>query len=129
MYAEVKKAKDAVLKLVEAEREGEQIDRTLLKNVLGIFIEVGMGAMDAYEKDFEEFLIKAGETNLGSAGCALLLTWICCIFMCCDLLTPCVCPSCTQESGAFYQRKAAVWIQEDSTPDYLVKRWAVSVEL
>ena len=29
-----KKAKDAILALVEKERDGEQIDRTLLKNVL-----------------------------------------------------------------------------------------------
>jgi hypothetical protein len=35
-----KKAKDAVLKLIEREREGELIDRALVKNILGIFIEV-----------------------------------------------------------------------------------------
>lgn len=35
MYVEMKKkAKDAILALVEKERDGEQIDRTLLKNVL-----------------------------------------------------------------------------------------------
>ena len=37
VYGEIKRAaKDAMLKLVEAEREGEQIDRSLLKNVLAI---------------------------------------------------------------------------------------------
>ena len=35
-----KKAKDAILAAIEQERDGEQIDRSLLKNVLGIFIEV-----------------------------------------------------------------------------------------
>ena len=35
VYVEMKKkAKDAILALVEKERDGEQIDRTLLKNVL-----------------------------------------------------------------------------------------------
>lgn len=34
-----------MLKLVEAEREGEQIDRSLLKNVLGIFQEVRLGGV------------------------------------------------------------------------------------
>ena len=35
VYVEIKRqAKDAMLKLVEAEREGEQIDKSLLKNVL-----------------------------------------------------------------------------------------------
>lgn len=45
--------KDAVINLVDKEREGEQIDRALLKNVLGIFVEIGMGSMEFYEKDFE----------------------------------------------------------------------------
>ena len=41
MYAELKtKTRDAILALVEKERTGEQVDRALLKNVLGIFIEV-----------------------------------------------------------------------------------------
>lgn len=41
MFVEIRKqAKDAMLKLIEAEREGEQIDRSLLKNVLAIFQEV-----------------------------------------------------------------------------------------
>ena len=42
VYMEVKKkAKDAMLAAIEQERDGDQIDRSLLKNVLGIFIEVG----------------------------------------------------------------------------------------
>lgn len=49
--------KDAVIALVDREREGEQIDRALLKNVLGIFVEIGMGNMDAYETDFETFML------------------------------------------------------------------------
>jgi len=38
---------------IDQEREGEQIDRALLKNVLGIYVEIGMGQMDFYVKDFE----------------------------------------------------------------------------
>jgi len=84
VYNEIKKkAKDAVLKLVECERDGEQIDRTLVMNVLAIFQEVGMGLMERYEVDFEEFLLT--------------------------------------ETAEFYQRKAAVWVQEDSCPDYMLK--------
>ena len=47
------RAKDAILMLIERERDGETIDRTLLKNVLGIFIEVGMGGMEKYQENFE----------------------------------------------------------------------------
>ena len=58
VYTQVKqRAKDAMLVAIEQEREGEQIDRSLLKNVLGIFIEVGMGTMDAYNLDFEQHLL------------------------------------------------------------------------
>lgn len=59
VYSETKRrAKDAVLRLVEREREGELVDRALVKNILDIFIEVGMGGMEAYEKDFEEPLLQ-----------------------------------------------------------------------
>ncbi|XP_021846749.1 cullin-1 [Spinacia oleracea] len=58
VYQEIcSKAKDAVLALIHVEREGGQIDRALLKNVLGIFVEIGMGQMDHYEKDFEAHLL------------------------------------------------------------------------
>lgn len=42
VYVEIKKrTKDGVLLLVEKEREGELVDRALVKNILGIFIELG----------------------------------------------------------------------------------------
>mmetsp|Transcript_11025 Transcript_11025/g.19100 ORF Transcript_11025/g.19100 Transcript_11025/m.19100 type:complete len:748 (-) Transcript_11025:342-2585(-) len=53
------KAKDALLRLIERERDGELVDRGLIKNILGIFIEVGMGSTDLYVKDFEEALLTA----------------------------------------------------------------------
>ncbi|KAJ4727625.1 cullin 1 [Melia azedarach] len=59
VYTELKdKAKDAVITLIDKEREGEQIDRALLKNVLDIFVEIGMGQMDSYEKDFEDHMLQ-----------------------------------------------------------------------
>lgn len=42
---------------IDKEREGEQIDRALLKNVIDIFVEIGMGQMDAYEADFEAHML------------------------------------------------------------------------
>mmetsp|Transcript_4340 Transcript_4340/g.5014 ORF Transcript_4340/g.5014 Transcript_4340/m.5014 type:complete len:742 (+) Transcript_4340:144-2369(+) len=83
VYKEFKRTvKDAALVLVERERDGEQVDRGLLKKVIEIFVEI-MPQKDAYTKDFEEFLL--------------------------------------EETSAFYSRKAVVWIQEDSCPDYLLK--------
>ncbi|KAH1209174.1 Cullin-1 [Glycine max] len=52
------KVRDAVISLIDQEREGEQIDRALLKNVLDIFVEIGMGQMDHYENDFEAAMLK-----------------------------------------------------------------------
>jgi hypothetical protein len=37
---------------------GEQIDRALLKNVLDIFVEIAMGQMECYDRDFEDALLK-----------------------------------------------------------------------
>ncbi|KAI4349627.1 hypothetical protein L6164_010192 [Bauhinia variegata] len=51
-------ARDAVITLIDKEREGEQIDRSLLKNVLDIFVEIGMGQMDQYEQDFEVHMLE-----------------------------------------------------------------------
>jgi cullin 1 len=50
--------KDVVIALVKHEREGVQIDRVLLKNVVDIFVDIGMGSMDVYEIDFEKFLLE-----------------------------------------------------------------------
>ncbi|KAI7747697.1 hypothetical protein M8C21_029035, partial [Ambrosia artemisiifolia] len=58
VYEETKgKARDAVIALIDQEREGEQIDRALLKNVLGIYVEIGMGQMDCYVQDFEAHML------------------------------------------------------------------------
>lgn len=59
VYQEIRNnVKDASITLIDREREGEQIDRALLKNVLGIFVEIGMGSMDFYEKDFEVAMLE-----------------------------------------------------------------------
>ena len=83
------RARDAILALIDKERDGEQIDRALLKNVLGIFIEVGMGTMDNYQSDFEAFLL--------------------------------------EETSAFYQRKAAAWIQVWHH-SYRVRRYSLDLD-
>lgn len=75
--------KDALLLLVEREREGEVIDRSLIKGVLTIYVDVGMNSMTAYEGHFEAPLLAA--------------------------------------THDYYERKAALWVQEDSCPDYLQK--------
>jgi cullin 1 len=43
---------------INKEREGEQIDRELLKNVTDIFVEIGMGDIELYEEDFEARMLQ-----------------------------------------------------------------------
>ncbi|XP_039162799.1 cullin-1 [Eucalyptus grandis] len=59
VYQEVKvKVRDAVISLIDQEREGKQINQALLKNILDLFMEIGTGQMDYYKEDFEPALIK-----------------------------------------------------------------------
>jgi cullin 1 len=43
----------AILDLVEQERLGQQVDHGLLKSVVEIFVEMGMGELEVYINDFE----------------------------------------------------------------------------
>ncbi|KAI3918763.1 hypothetical protein MKX01_042083 [Papaver californicum] len=53
VYEEINvRAREAVISLINQEREGEQIDRALLKNVLAIFVDIGMGNMEFYVNGF-----------------------------------------------------------------------------
>jgi cullin 1 len=71
VYAELKgRARDAALALVEAERSGERVDHALLRDVLSIFQEVGMGSLEAYERDFEEALLRETGAHYRRAAAA-----------------------------------------------------------
>ncbi len=73
VYVELKgAAKDGVLALVDRERGGEQIDRPLVKNVLGLFVEMGLGSMEAYEADFEAHAL----TNAAHFYAAQSAAWV-----------------------------------------------------
>ncbi|KAK9927642.1 hypothetical protein M0R45_024818 [Rubus argutus] len=50
--------RNAVIGLIHKEREGEQIDRALLKNVIDVFVEIGKGQMEVYIEDLEACLLK-----------------------------------------------------------------------
>ncbi|BFG31334.1 hypothetical protein CerSpe_176080 [Prunus speciosa] len=58
VYQEVNaNVREAAIRLIDEERKGGEIDRALLKNVIDIFVEIGVGQMDAYEKDFEGYML------------------------------------------------------------------------
>lgn len=43
---------------IDREREGEQIDQALVKNILAIYVEIGMNSLKYYTGDFEEAMLK-----------------------------------------------------------------------
>ncbi|XP_019100862.1 PREDICTED: putative cullin-like protein 2 [Camelina sativa] len=51
-------AKEAVLTLIHKEREGEDIDRELVKSLVDVYVKNGMGTLETYEEDFEIFLLQ-----------------------------------------------------------------------
>eukprot|EP00696_Hemimastix_kukwesjijk_P013473 gnl/Hemi2/26882_TR9048_c0_g1_i1.p1 gnl/Hemi2/26882_TR9048_c0_g1~~gnl/Hemi2/26882_TR9048_c0_g1_i1.p1 ORF type:complete len:769 (-),score=241.55 gnl/Hemi2/26882_TR9048_c0_g1_i1:48-2156(-) len=49
----------AVNQIITQEREGERVNRGLLKSAIQIFVEMGMGNLDVYTHDFEDvFLVE-----------------------------------------------------------------------
>nr|XP_009773993.1 PREDICTED: cullin-1-like [Nicotiana sylvestris] len=59
VYGEMNdRVRDTVISLIDREREGEQIDEALVKNVLDIYVEMDEDSMKYYVKDFEESMLK-----------------------------------------------------------------------
>ncbi|XP_034685049.1 cullin-1-like [Vitis riparia] len=48
---------DAIFQ-IDREWEGEQIDQALVKNVIDLYMEMGMGSVEFYEKDFEQAMLE-----------------------------------------------------------------------
>ncbi|CAI9117909.1 OLC1v1019399C1 [Oldenlandia corymbosa var. corymbosa] len=92
VYTKVKgEVRDAVCFLIKQEREGEKIDRGLLKDVVDIFVEIVMkkthladhGVLGDYENDFEAKML--------------------------------------EDTDAYYSCKASLWNLEDASPEYNLK--------
>lgn len=55
----IDQVRDAVTSLIERDREGEQTDQALAKQVVSIFEEIGDDALKNFEKDIEEAMVEA----------------------------------------------------------------------
>jgi len=83
VFAKVKKdVRDAVLEMVQAERDGATADRWLLSSMTAIYVEMGAGELDVYIEELEAPLLMASVT--------------------------------------FYSKKAAVWSEQCSCPEFLI---------
>ena len=61
---------------VAQDRDGEQIDRTLLKNVMDILVEIGMGITD-YVNEFETYMLKDTATYYSRKASDWILKYSC----------------------------------------------------
>lgn len=52
-------AKDAVIELIDKERDGEIIKKDLIKNTVKLYEAMGMGSLDAYKADLESKLLES----------------------------------------------------------------------
>ena len=58
IYEETKAdATESILHLINSEREGEIIDKSLVKSIVELFESMGMGSLDSYNADLEEPLL------------------------------------------------------------------------
>ena len=60
----------AVCGQINKERDGELVNRSLLKTVIGVFDAMGEGTQEAYEEDFQRALLRSSEAyyNAKAAG-------------------------------------------------------------
>ena len=62
---------------INRERKGEQIDRALLKNVLGILVEMGMDKMVYYETEFESAMLEDTARYYSRTAASWILEYSC----------------------------------------------------
>ena len=56
---------NSIISLIDEEREGEIIDKTLVKNIIELYEQMGMGSLDSYTNDFEQPLLDATRSYYG----------------------------------------------------------------
>ena len=61
-YDMLSNIKDAAIKLINRERDGEKIDLPLLKSILHFFLQIGIDSMDFYKNNFEVHILEDTKT-------------------------------------------------------------------
>jgi cullin 1 len=60
VFEECKKStRDALLRVINCERQGEHIDQDLVKGVIEMFTDLGLGNTNVYQTEFEDFFLPA----------------------------------------------------------------------
>ena len=105
----------AILELIRKEREGEMIDKALVKEVVEIFVEMGSSrnSLEVYVSDFEDMLHSTTVRRRHA-----LNAWDRRDRLGCSARWAHGCATCQAD---FYSRESSKWAEEDSFPDYMIK--------
>lgn len=75
VYDSVKRDVTAsLLRMIKEEREGNVIDRDLIKRCIAIYIQMGMGNTESYDADFELHFLEATKDYYGSKADAWIIS-------------------------------------------------------
>ena len=94
--SEISILKTILFNQIDKERAGEQIDRALVRNVLDIFVAIGMGQMDRYENDFEAVMLKDTVAYYSQKASSWILEYSCRDYM---LKVNFICPCYLEKSN------------------------------
>ena len=90
--------------IANQEREGEQIDRSLLKSVIELFLVMGIAEVQDF-KDMKDVQLRAGDEQAGTSSTYRD-----------DFEVPFL-----RNTTEYYNSKALAWFEADSAPEYLAK--------
>ena len=74
-YDMLSNIKDAAIKLINRERDGEKIDLPLLKSILHFFLQIGIDSMDFYKNNFEVHILEDTETYYSGKAALWILQY------------------------------------------------------
>jgi hypothetical protein len=109
----------ALLELIKKDRDGDSVDRDLIKHTLRIFVELGAGQIQLYQNEFEKTFLEATAAYYSRYPFLFGFSyddWI--VF---HLISPSL--ACFFPSFLCFllASETASWISRDSTSDYLKK--------
>lgn len=64
----------SLLRMIKEEREGNVVDRDLIKRSIAIYIQMGMNSTEAYDTDFEAAFLDATQEYFGSKADAWIIS-------------------------------------------------------
>jgi cullin 1 len=125
IYENIKNdAKDAIIEMIDKERDGDIVNKDLIKVTVKLFEAMGMGSLDAYNTDLvctvwnpARYFVWYRHVAIGDILGSIYAWYY-------SLILHSHFPQEAQfleASRSYYAKKREEWIGTDSTPEYLIK--------